>query len=206
VSIPLVLGALETGLPYRDQMVLTQLASHARDDGTSCRPSVDRLAKRCGMNRTTVMDATASLEDLGWLVRVHVGQRVHYLLDAPRLVALADQISRRGRPDESPRPTGSSQGSCNEPAERHQPAAAAGAAGPAARTVPAAAPRGLPHPWSIDARHVTPAPSRDVRASVQSGPSASGRAAEDSGPGKALPERTTDVTSVVTQLLQRCTR
>jgi hypothetical protein len=82
-------------------MVLLHLADHAADDGTSCRPSVDRLAKRAGMNRSTVMSTTAALEELGWLVRVHMAQRVHYLLDAPRLVGLANRLGRPDRPDQS---------------------------------------------------------------------------------------------------------
>jgi hypothetical protein len=107
MSIALVLGALESGLPYREQIVLVQLASYARKDGTECRPGIIRLAKRCGMHRTVVMKATARLEELGWLVRVHMGKRVHYLLDAPRLVALSDRTSRHKRPDQSLRATGS---------------------------------------------------------------------------------------------------
>jgi hypothetical protein len=66
-------------------MVLLHLADHAAKDGKSCRPSVDRLAKRCGMNRTTVMSAVAALEGLGWLVRVDIG--------------MADLTGRSDRPD-----------------------------------------------------------------------------------------------------------
>jgi hypothetical protein len=112
----LIRGALASGLPYREQVVLLQLADHAADDGTSCRPSVDRLAKRAGMHRTTLMQATAALEAGGWLMRVPMDKRVHYLLDAPRLVGLADSTGRPERPDQSAAPTGS----CTEPASDAQ--------------------------------------------------------------------------------------
>jgi hypothetical protein len=121
MSFRLVAAALLTGLPYRDQLVLVHLADHAADDGTSCRPSVDRLAKRCGMCRTAVMDATAALEVARWLVRVRIGKRVHYLIDAPRLVALADQTSRPRQPHQSPTATGSSHEPAREPSGARAP-------------------------------------------------------------------------------------
>jgi hypothetical protein len=70
MSFLLIRGALASELPYREQVVRLHLADHAADDGTRCRPPVGRLATQCGMNRSTVMAATASLEDLGCPARV----------------------------------------------------------------------------------------------------------------------------------------
>jgi hypothetical protein len=109
VSITLVLCALEAPLPHVDKLTLIILADRAADDGTGCRPGLTYLSKRIGLAVSGVRAATIRLEDAGWLVRVAMGQRVHYLLDAPKLCALRSRVVSAPLTD----PERSAQGSCS---------------------------------------------------------------------------------------------
>jgi hypothetical protein len=75
-------------LPHVDKLTLIVLCDRARDDGAECRPGLSYLARGIGLAVSGVRTATARLESSGWLVRVPMGQRVHYLIDAPKLCAL----------------------------------------------------------------------------------------------------------------------
>lgn len=60
--------AWQTDLPTGRKMVLLSLCDNASDQG-ECYPSIDSIAKRCGMTDRSVYNHLAELEKLGMLVR-----------------------------------------------------------------------------------------------------------------------------------------
>lgn len=63
----------DVNLPHADKIVLLALADNANDEG-HCWPSITTLARKCGMDRRTVLRVISTLEDLRHLTRIsHVG-------------------------------------------------------------------------------------------------------------------------------------
>jgi hypothetical protein len=57
-------------LPARDKLVLLLLANYASSEDGSCYPSLDTLARQCGMARSTVKASLVSLAE-GGLIEIH---------------------------------------------------------------------------------------------------------------------------------------
>ena len=98
MSYVLVDQVLEMRLPTTRKMILAVLAKHADDDGGSCYPSLNRIAKYSGCHRATVIRELAQLEEQGLIERTRGRPSVanRYRLTLPtssstRLVASRDQ-------------------------------------------------------------------------------------------------------------------
>jgi DNA-binding transcriptional ArsR family regulator len=68
MSIALMTEAWRSDLPTGRKMVLLSLCDNASDQG-ECYPSIDSIAKRCGMTDRSVYSHLAALETMGMLVR-----------------------------------------------------------------------------------------------------------------------------------------
>ena len=68
MSIALMTEAWRADLPTGRKMVLLSLCDNASDQG-ECYPSIESIAKRCGMTDRSVYNHLAELEKLGMLVR-----------------------------------------------------------------------------------------------------------------------------------------
>jgi hypothetical protein len=87
----LVSCVFESRLPHRLKSLAAVLATFGHDDGTSIRPSVDRVARLWGRSKRRALAALADLQALGVLVvvRPHAPHRpTEYRLDLTRLAAL----------------------------------------------------------------------------------------------------------------------
>lgn len=87
----LVSVVFESQLSPRLKTVAAALATFGRDDGTSIRPSLNRVARMCGRSERRVQAAVSDLQTLGVLVvvRRHGRSRpTEYRLDIGRLLAL----------------------------------------------------------------------------------------------------------------------
>ena len=87
----LVSCVFESRLPHRLKSLAAVLASFGHDDGTSIRPSVDRVARLWGRSKRRALAALADLQALGVLVvvRPHAPHRpTEYRLDLTQLAAL----------------------------------------------------------------------------------------------------------------------
>ena len=60
--------AWQSELPTGRKMVLLSLCDNASDQG-ECYPSIESIAKRCGMTDRSVYNHLAALEEMGMLVR-----------------------------------------------------------------------------------------------------------------------------------------
>jgi DNA-binding MarR family transcriptional regulator len=75
VSIRLISGVWTIELHGSDLLVLLVLADHARDDGTSCYPSVSRIAWMTSLSVRTVQYALRRLQKAGLIERVATAKR-----------------------------------------------------------------------------------------------------------------------------------
>jgi DNA-binding transcriptional MocR family regulator len=73
MSFQAMTWAVEQALPARDKLVLLLLANYASNEDGVCYPSIDTLARQCGMARSTVHAALASLAEIG-LIEIHKRQ------------------------------------------------------------------------------------------------------------------------------------
>lgn len=58
-------AVFDLDLPSSEKLVLLAMADHARDDGTGCYPSVDRLARKSSLSRRGVQKIARRLEQAG---------------------------------------------------------------------------------------------------------------------------------------------
>ena len=87
----LVSAVFESRLTHRLKTVAAALATFGRDDGTSIRPSLNRLAHMCGRSQRRVQAAVSDLQAIGVLVMVRRHGRsrpTEYRLDLDRLAQL----------------------------------------------------------------------------------------------------------------------
>lgn len=70
MSIRLMAAALETSLPPTAKLVLVGLCDFANDDGDSVWPSLDTIARRASVSRSTGQRTLRGLEDLGLIEKV----------------------------------------------------------------------------------------------------------------------------------------
>jgi hypothetical protein len=98
---------LATDLPCSEKMVLVAIASHINETSTKAWPSITRLAKLAGLDRSTVVRVVARLEESGHLIGHHRhGRSTEYALNtaqhatsgAARLVAQEHATSGAARP------------------------------------------------------------------------------------------------------------
>jgi pyocin large subunit-like protein len=68
MSVRLMAQVFELGIPAREKLVLLAMADHARDDGTGCYPSVERLARKTSQSRRGVQKVMRRLEQAGLIV------------------------------------------------------------------------------------------------------------------------------------------
>lgn len=61
-------------LSATDKLVLLALSDHANDEDFSCWPSLTHLARKCGLNRSTIKRVLKRLEDSKYLVRYNRGR------------------------------------------------------------------------------------------------------------------------------------
>lgn len=64
--------AVEQQLPALQKLVLLMLANCSNHHTGQCNPSHERLAKECGMSRTSVKDAIRALSEKGLVEIVHI--------------------------------------------------------------------------------------------------------------------------------------
>ena len=92
----LVSVVFESRLSPRLKTVAAALATFGRDDGTSIRPSLNRVARMCGRSERRIQAALTDLQTLGVLVVVRRHGRSRptlYRLDLERLLTL-EQMPR----------------------------------------------------------------------------------------------------------------
>ena len=70
MSIRVMAMVWEQSLPPGEKFLLLALADHARDDGSRCYPSVDRLRRKCSCSERTVQRLLRKLEREGLIVVV----------------------------------------------------------------------------------------------------------------------------------------
>lgn len=58
--------------------ILTQLADHANDEGRSCYPSIERIARRCRLSNKAVSNNLKSLEQKGLIEIIRKAGKVHH--------------------------------------------------------------------------------------------------------------------------------
>lgn len=133
------------GLTMTERYVLETLATYANDDGTSCRPAIDRVAHDIGSDRKTPDRAIQALKKLGVLVVVKATPRrpVEYRINLsalPRREAYVPKARPSAR-DKRP-PTGGATGPVGDVGD----STTGGATGPvhSATPTPPLAPRRPP--------------------------------------------------------------
>lgn len=113
--------AFETSLAgdHKAKLILIALANNADDEKFQCWPSVNYLAKRCEMGRSTVYRCIIHLSKLGLIHHekrrntIGVPRQPLFTLHVPSLVPIGDYIVP---PLGHPNPTG---GTSNEPSLNH---------------------------------------------------------------------------------------
>lgn len=68
LSIRLMAAVFDLDIPAREKLVLLAMADHARDDGSGCYPSVERLTRKTSTSRRGVQGFLRRLEDAGFVV------------------------------------------------------------------------------------------------------------------------------------------
>jgi biotin operon repressor len=72
MSFQAMTWAVEQELPALQKLVLLMLANCSNHHTGQCNPSHERLAKECGMSRTSVKDAIRALSEKGLVEIVHI--------------------------------------------------------------------------------------------------------------------------------------
>lgn len=115
----------ELDIPSTEKLVLLAMADHARDDGTGCYPSIDRLARKSSLTRRGVQKIIRRLEDAGLAVPTERFSGRHQLTTEYR-ISLGERgeqgslVFRRGR---TPEHNGANvvRGGANQDAQRGEP-------------------------------------------------------------------------------------
>jgi biotin operon repressor len=98
-------ATFELDIPSTEKLVLLAMADHARDDGTGCYPSIDRLAKKSSLSRRGVQKIMRRLEQEGWIVPSKVSKG---RLTTEYRITLANREPRSLFPAGQPRTPGHS--------------------------------------------------------------------------------------------------
>jgi biotin operon repressor len=102
MSIKLQSMAWDTSLPTNEKVILALMCDFADDNGLSCFPSRDTLARKYGSSKRTIQRLIAKLEERGLLIptkhqkggssRDNKGYTVHYAINVEMLKG--DNLSR----------------------------------------------------------------------------------------------------------------
>ena len=77
MSVRLMGAIFDLEIPSTEKLVLLAMADHARDDGTGCYPSIERLARKTSQSRRGVQGIMRRLENSGLIApeRISRGRR-----------------------------------------------------------------------------------------------------------------------------------